>query len=568
MWWRVARRAPLQSDKAGGIPTRYKVWRDRVADGKAIDRPDRAEFTFGWMDSVQNGIIPLRNRFQSTFRDDDDDFVGEGNPDNEMLWDDIFYPGTRIEYFVTSNYWVTPNELYYYPDTTGGNFLEFEILPGLRLANAHGCGGVGHDVCVYQPATLYIDAAGGAQFFIENALRHVLNGYPSCEEEGGCPIPPDRNWDRYDYENATSNYNVAFARSPIAGSNNGLTLNQLLGYRSILVNTGSYGEGTMENVDFTLFDSWLRTSLCSANSNRQVFMMNGDQSATAAGYWPDGATFLSGTLGATLLCDAFNGYSQDPDCLPVNDSYCVRLLPAGDIIPFGIGNVDVYGNNQCERKAYSVLSLAGNGMPNLVYSAEDPPKEGDFAEIVSQNLGGGANYRTVIDGFSWHHMTMRNSGGIGQGLCPRSSPSIFEAIGSEIGPALRWGFDPGPVPLLTSATDVGSCQGTWSFPGDVEANGASGPNINRLYPNAPNPFNPRTMIKYTLASAGPVRVDVYDVDGRRVRTLVEAARMAAGGHDVVWDGTNDHGARVGSGVYWAQMRTRSFTSNRKMIVLK
>ncbi len=40
-------------------------------------------------------------------------------------------PGSRIEYFFTSNYFATPNNLYYLPDTTGGNFFEFEVLPGV-----------------------------------------------------------------------------------------------------------------------------------------------------------------------------------------------------------------------------------------------------------------------------------------------------------------------------------------------------------------------------------------------------------------------------------------------------
>jgi hypothetical protein len=202
LWWRVAKRAPLQSDRANGVDTRYKIWRDRVADGKQIDRPYKPEFAFGWMDSVQNGTIPLRNKFISSFRENDDEFVGEGNPENEMLWDDVFFPGTRIEYFITSNYVGTPNTLYYFPDTTGGYFRELEILPGLRDAHVPGCGGTGFDVCVFHPATLYIDVGQyqPQQFFIENGLRTILNGLPACQDPKGCEIPADRNWDRFDYD--------------------------------------------------------------------------------------------------------------------------------------------------------------------------------------------------------------------------------------------------------------------------------------------------------------------------------------------------------------------------------
>ena len=62
-----------------------------------------------------------------------------------MLWDDIFLPGTRIEYFVTANYVTTPEVLRLLPDTTGGHSYEFEILPGLRTARVPDCGGVGFD---------------------------------------------------------------------------------------------------------------------------------------------------------------------------------------------------------------------------------------------------------------------------------------------------------------------------------------------------------------------------------------------------------------------------------------
>ena len=55
----------------------------------------------------------------------------------------------------------------------------------------------------------------------------------------GCPIPADRNWDRYDYSDGSSSWDAPFARGAVAGSNNGMTLQQILGYRTILLNTGT-----------------------------------------------------------------------------------------------------------------------------------------------------------------------------------------------------------------------------------------------------------------------------------------------------------------------------------------
>ena len=91
--------------------------------------------------------------------------------------------------------------------------------------------------------------------------------------------------------------------------------------------------------------------------------------------------------------------------------------------------------------------------------------------------------------------------------------------------------------------------------------------MNRLYQNRPNPFNPTTEIHFSLAQAGSVRISIYDVTGQLVKTLVNG-RKDAGPHSVVWDGTNDLGKPVGSGIYWSKMSTDTYSSNKKMVILK
>jgi hypothetical protein len=78
------------------------------------------------------------------------------------------------------------------------------------------------------------------------------------------------------------------------------------------------------------------------------------------------------------------------------------------------------------------------------------------------------------------------------------------------------------------------------------------PTTLRLYPCQPNPFNPRTAIKYDLPESGPVRLSVFDVAGRLVRTLVDES-MPPGGHEAVWDGRDSSGREVGSGSYLARL---------------
>ncbi len=74
----------------------------------------------------------------------------------------------------------------------------------------------------------------------------------------------------------------------------------------------------------------------------------------------------------------------------------------------------------------------------------------------------------------------------------------------------------------------------------------------RLHQNAPNPFNPRTTIRFDLAAAGGVRLAVYDVAGRLVKVLAEGER-AAGSYEAVWDGTDATGRSAPSGSYLARL---------------
>jgi flagellar hook assembly protein FlgD len=99
----------------------------------------------------------------------------------------------------------------------------------------------------------------------------------------------------------------------------------------------------------------------------------------------------------------------------------------------------------------------------------------------------------------------------------------------------------------------------------VESEGSSA--VDRLFPAEPNPFAERAQIRFSLARRAAVRISVYDVTGREVRRLVDGL-SDAGIHSVVWDGANDEGRRVGSGIYWMQMRTGGFVSNRKLLTIR
>lgn len=83
----------------------------------------------------------------------------------------------------------------------------------------------------------------------------------------------------------------------------------------------------------------------------------------------------------------------------------------------------------------------------------------------------------------------------------------------------------------------------------------------------PNPFNPRTRIEYQLPARAMVRLDVFDASGRLVRRLIDGLR-AAGPGSVEWDGRDQKGAPVGSGVYLYRLGYGSHQISRKMVLLK
>ncbi len=88
-----------------------------------------------------------------------------------------------------------------------------------------------------------------------------------------------------------------------------------------------------------------------------------------------------------------------------------------------------------------------------------------------------------------------------------------------------------------------------------------------LFQNFPNPFNPSTTIRYTLPHASPVELEIVNVLGQRVRTLVRTYQPA-GEYSIEWDGSNDDGEQVAGGVYLYRLSSDQKTVTRKMLLLK
>jgi hypothetical protein len=104
--------------------------------------------------------------------------------------------------------------------------------------------------------------------------------------------------------------------------------------------------------------------------------------------------------------------------------------------------------------------------------------------------------------------------------------------------------------------------------GVEEGGGVEAPSLrNSLRQNMPNPFNPETAIRYTVARAGPVALRIYNVSGALVRTLVDRVQVA-GDHVERWNGTDDHGRPLPSGAYFYRIESEGFLESKKLILLR
>jgi hypothetical protein len=154
------------------------------------------------------------------------------------------------------------------------------------------------------------------------------------------------------------------------------------------------------------------------------------------------------------------------------------------------------------------------------------------------------------------------------------------------------GFVPGPGSLLASPCDTMLFDAGWTWSAgywykvsavDVHGNesgyavlgpeGVTGddvpvvPRATYLDQNHPNPFNPATRIAFGLAVPGNVRLRIYDAAGRLVRVLVDGHRMG-GCYEETWDGRDDAGRGVASGVYFYSLQAGAFNETRKMVLLR
>jgi hypothetical protein len=201
---------------------------------------------------------------------------------------------------------------------------------------------------------------------------------------------------------------------------------------------------------------------------------------------------------------------------------------------------------------YTVTGLAGTIFEGLSFSYGQTYEE-DYPDYI--NASGGSE--VCLDYSASRHAGVQYQGVFGDG--PAEGKLVYigfpwETIGSE------------------SARDqiMSRVMGFFGYPTVVEGTFAEAPAVPgefRLHQNFPNPFNPSTTICYRIPQAGRVSLDILNVRGQTVKHLIEEAQPA-GLHNVVWDGRDDAGHPVASGIYFSRLQAGRRIDIRKMALVR
>ncbi len=155
-------------------------------------------------------------------------------------------------------------------------------------------------------------------------------------------------------------------------------------------------------------------------------------------------------------------------------------------------------------------------------------------------VGAMCNSQQIVDEFSQRLLQLNNAGGDNQyfNLCLRNLYML----------TLSGNFWKPGTPVSSIKNE--------SLPGEIYLN-----------QNYPNPFNPTTTINYRLSTSGSVKLIIYNLLGKEIKTLLNSFQTA-GEHSIVWDGTDDSNNHISSGIYFYSLATNEENFQRKMLLLR
>lgn len=350
-------------------------------------------------------------------------------------------------------------------------------------------------------------------------------------------------WEEAFRYNGYEGFDIYQTQAPSSGLHNGLGGRAEIGdidqYEVIVWDSADLPAYTIQNAlpdDLTFDDVLLDDWLVNSSHNTCLWVMGNE----VASDLEDEPSFLNEDLGATRVLSGTYYDDLTGILVPQVKSTHPALLIGGLQPTFRVDagcptleNIDLVVLNTTNPLSIEAMAWTNNGGTQAkagIYN-QDPDGNGNGSSP------GGYTNRTLFNPFSYF-MVLDEGFGVGDG---------YDYARRMVGDVLSnlCGFDP---------------NGTPDAAGEVPASFA-------LKGNFPNPFNPKTTIRFALAANEHVHLNVYDLGGRLVKTLVDEP-MAAANHEVVWDGTDNGGAKVASGVYFYKLVAGDFNATEKMVMLK
>jgi len=328
---------------------------------------------------------------------------------------------------------------------------------------------------------------------------------------------------------------------------------------------------------------WVQDVACDADGNVCVLAWNGGGNDFGGGLVAPGAAVVKfDPAGTHIWSKGFTG-AITPRAIALDASANVFLsgsfletvnFGGGDLVSAGSADVfltklDAAGTLQWSKRYGGTLHDYGMGV------GTDPSGNvfltghyyGSTFDFGGDPLPVPGSYDGFLVKFTTNgdHVWTRPFGG----ASPEQSWDL--AVDGSGNPAVTGGFT-GAVDFGTGTVNAGSTIRSDMFAvkyaGDGVASGVGGTPARGLSVTSyPNPFNPRTTIRYTVPDRGHVTVAVYDARGSHVATLFDGER-AAGAYAAEWNGRAANGLVVGSGVYFARIQHNGVTSSHKMVLLK
>jgi hypothetical protein len=307
---------------------------------------------------------------------------------------------------------------------------------------------------------------------------------------------------------------------------------------TVLVGPGTYSENiTLKDGVFVMSSDGRATTTIQSMTGTVVTANSLSDLALLKGFTVDGLG------GAQQGFDAWGSYVRVEDCAFQNCNNGARAQYGGG--PTLTGNTFTLNQNGFACGDSSAPFLSGNtfdanSLSGLYVSGDAGVRMGGTLEDANDSVNRGAYHvfnlsaNAVVAEYNWW-----------DDLCPDPA----------------WFF--GPIDY-TPWTDE-SHSGVY-----YDCTGVPEWESGRAYAseNFPNPFNPRTTIRYAVPSTGgSVRLTVYDLRGRKVRTLVDEEK-SGGEYVAIWQGRDDSGRELGSGVYFYRMEIGDYQVERKMVLLK